>query len=446
MTVSLPEDFAPDDDDVVIGKGKKFYMHAGNQKLRTIITERMEGYSQAATKTDKSNIIRGVVDTIHSTGGRFVKIDPTDKNRWIIADEGLAREKCSALFRDNIMGSLKRTGGSSNNLRGVSVMGSSSDLINAFRATKISSSNSRNNLRMAISTGNILKQSRSGQFSAAKKASFSRLGAAGAGIGGGKNMGNATWSTARSPRVKKGASSRLQDLLANVKMQELQNRQVQAAQLGQVQPPPQQMTGVASAGDNTMDSATMLQKLQLQQKNQQLAQQIQENQMKLQQLQQHNSGSNRQNSQRAQTALQQVKELEPTPMQEDMLLQQQLQTLTAPPGQPQSATGLLGTLGQAPQQQEGVPSSLDPLPVGAIPSLEPTPIREQQQQPASVSGTADLDKMLEADIADINVINDNNNNTLQDATLGDAVDDFDPLLQMPMFELNNASDSGHFGL
>lgn len=96
---TLPVDFTPGEHDVVIGKGKKFYFHAGNQWLRTVVAGRIEQYSQAVTKADKSSIISSVVDFVR-TNGQFVKIDSS--GTWIFAEPLLCREKCSQTFRDNL--------------------------------------------------------------------------------------------------------------------------------------------------------------------------------------------------------------------------------------------------------------------------------------------------------------------------------------------------------
>lgn len=96
---TLPSNFTPGDRDVVIGKGKKFYFHPANQWLRTVVAERIESYSQAVTKADKSNIISGVVEYVREHG-RFVKI--ASSGEWIFAEPLLCREKCSQTFRDNL--------------------------------------------------------------------------------------------------------------------------------------------------------------------------------------------------------------------------------------------------------------------------------------------------------------------------------------------------------
>ena len=53
----LPQDFQPGAKSVVIGKGKKYYFHPGNQWLRQVVAEKIPIYSAAQNKADKSNII-----------------------------------------------------------------------------------------------------------------------------------------------------------------------------------------------------------------------------------------------------------------------------------------------------------------------------------------------------------------------------------------------------
>jgi hypothetical protein len=100
FTAPLADNFSPSVRDVVIGKGKKFYYHAGNQWLRDVVAVRIEEYSAAVTKAEKSAVISSVVDCICHEG-RFVKIDPKDGS-WVYAEPLLCREKCSQTFRDNL--------------------------------------------------------------------------------------------------------------------------------------------------------------------------------------------------------------------------------------------------------------------------------------------------------------------------------------------------------
>lgn len=277
----------PGDNDVVIAKGKKWYFHPGNQRLRDLVQERVDEYKAATAKADKSSIIAGVIQTITTVnGGEFVKLDPLDPagQKWIPADDLLCREKVSATFRETIKNSVKRDR-----------VSSSSDLISALRNTKISGNgSSSNNLRLAVSTGNFLKNSRSGQFSAAKKLSFNRLQNAtfGNGPGSPRQMGNAQWAPAKSGG---GAAAAGRNLLGN------KNRFQDIVGTGGV--------GMAAGSSNPlmagpMNGGMMMQHQQpepvnnnvaqqLLQKNQLLYQQIQQNQMKLQQMQ-HTGASHQQ--------------------------------------------------------------------------------------------------------------------------------------------------------
>jgi len=113
--MSLPADFkGPGNKDVVIGKGKKFYFHEGNQWLRKIVAERINEYSQAVTKADKSNLISSVVEFVR-TNGRFVKLDNT--GTWVYAEPLLSREKCSQTFRDYLAETYKSSNVAKRNKR-----------------------------------------------------------------------------------------------------------------------------------------------------------------------------------------------------------------------------------------------------------------------------------------------------------------------------------------
>lgn len=96
----LPADWSPGNQDVVVGKGKKFFHHPGNVLLRNLVASMHCEYSKATTKTGKSDIISGVIDNINEQG-HFVKRDPVT-TKWVHADDRLQREKTSQSFRDNL--------------------------------------------------------------------------------------------------------------------------------------------------------------------------------------------------------------------------------------------------------------------------------------------------------------------------------------------------------
>ncbi len=96
----LAEDFQPSIQDVVCGRGKKCYSHAGNELFKTRVEKVLDEYSRAKTKLDKSAVLNRVVADVRraSPGGGFVKQD--DSGRWYEVGDFLAREKTSQAFRD----------------------------------------------------------------------------------------------------------------------------------------------------------------------------------------------------------------------------------------------------------------------------------------------------------------------------------------------------------
>jgi hypothetical protein len=100
----LPLDFQPSDNDVILGRGRKIYAHAGNVRLRRLVSSCMREYSGTGNKFLKSYIIQQVMNRVRSsspTGGLYVKRDPED-GRWYDVGDFLAREKTSQTFRDAI--------------------------------------------------------------------------------------------------------------------------------------------------------------------------------------------------------------------------------------------------------------------------------------------------------------------------------------------------------
>lgn len=94
----LPENWTPTDRDIVVGKGKKFYLHPGNVMLRNLVASMLADYSKAHTKAGKSEIISDVVENVNKNGA-FVKRHPST-GKWVYAEDRLCREKCSQTFRD----------------------------------------------------------------------------------------------------------------------------------------------------------------------------------------------------------------------------------------------------------------------------------------------------------------------------------------------------------
>mmetsp|Transcript_1079 Transcript_1079/g.2288 ORF Transcript_1079/g.2288 Transcript_1079/m.2288 type:complete len:281 (-) Transcript_1079:100-942(-) len=103
----LPEDYEPTQYDVLCGRGKKCFVHAGNQTMRDLVQAHLPKYSVATCKMEKGHIISLVYEEICDQAGigGFIKKD--DEGRWYDVGEFLAREKVSQAFRDALQDKYK---------------------------------------------------------------------------------------------------------------------------------------------------------------------------------------------------------------------------------------------------------------------------------------------------------------------------------------------------
>jgi hypothetical protein len=100
----LPESFTPSKHDFVCGRGRKIFMHVGNQRFRQLVERRLQEYSNAANKLEKSCIICEMVLYLRTSSphGGFVKRNSKD-GRWYLLGDFLSREKTSQAFRDALV-------------------------------------------------------------------------------------------------------------------------------------------------------------------------------------------------------------------------------------------------------------------------------------------------------------------------------------------------------
>jgi hypothetical protein len=84
---------------VIIGKGRLPAQAIGNRRLRVLVQNQVEGYSNAKFKRDKTSIISNILDAVQEQcpEGAFVQFD--GRSWWEISDSK-AREKIAATFRD----------------------------------------------------------------------------------------------------------------------------------------------------------------------------------------------------------------------------------------------------------------------------------------------------------------------------------------------------------
>jgi len=97
----LPSDYNPDINDVLMGRGKKCFEHVGNERFRSLVASKLDEYSSATAKKDKTNILLSIVSQVRmrSPKGGFIKQDSTT-GLWFEVGDFLAREKVSQAFRD----------------------------------------------------------------------------------------------------------------------------------------------------------------------------------------------------------------------------------------------------------------------------------------------------------------------------------------------------------
>jgi hypothetical protein len=84
----LPTDYILDEKDVLCGRGKKCFQHGGNENFRILVQSSLRAYIAARTKTDKTSIIRQVINVVReqSPNGGFVKYDPLTGRYYEVGD------------------------------------------------------------------------------------------------------------------------------------------------------------------------------------------------------------------------------------------------------------------------------------------------------------------------------------------------------------------------
>lgn len=85
--------------DVLCGRGKTSFNHVGNRRFRHIISESIEDYNNAGSRKAKSAVVKRVHDVIRATGGRFLKMDATQR-AWVELAQQRSLEKVSHAIRD----------------------------------------------------------------------------------------------------------------------------------------------------------------------------------------------------------------------------------------------------------------------------------------------------------------------------------------------------------
>lgn len=97
----LPQSFIPGTTTVLCGRGKAYTSSPGNLRLRNIVTEHLQAYSTACTKTEKTKIVNMILAAVRAENpaeGIFVK--QIENDSWWEVEDTIAREKVGCIIRD----------------------------------------------------------------------------------------------------------------------------------------------------------------------------------------------------------------------------------------------------------------------------------------------------------------------------------------------------------
>lgn len=93
----LPNDYCPNEHDVICAKGNDARNHPGSKVLREHIQSYMDDYKVIESRIDRAFIVSAIIQQIKSTGGRFIR---RKGGGWAEIGDRNAREKIGANFRD----------------------------------------------------------------------------------------------------------------------------------------------------------------------------------------------------------------------------------------------------------------------------------------------------------------------------------------------------------
>lgn len=96
----LPKGYTPRSVDVCCGRGKKNWKHQGNSSFRKLIHSNVTSYMEAASKHDKTRLVKTIVQMVRSNGGRFLK--QSNDGYWYDIGDSQAREKVGHSLRDQV--------------------------------------------------------------------------------------------------------------------------------------------------------------------------------------------------------------------------------------------------------------------------------------------------------------------------------------------------------
>ena len=99
-TYTLPSDFRPSDNTVVIGKGRVIGRNTGNRRLRLLAAQTLTSYTETSDRRKKTEVLDQLLMTVKSLCpvGAFVR--QVGSNSWVGVSDAIAREKIGCILRD----------------------------------------------------------------------------------------------------------------------------------------------------------------------------------------------------------------------------------------------------------------------------------------------------------------------------------------------------------
>ena len=88
--------------DVLLGRSQLSARHIGNIAFRALVDSRLSLYSEATTKSAKTNVVVMVTNCIYEAGGRFIFPEDQSLDLWAEVDRRYAREKVGNAIRDGV--------------------------------------------------------------------------------------------------------------------------------------------------------------------------------------------------------------------------------------------------------------------------------------------------------------------------------------------------------
>lgn len=83
--------------DVICGRGRSAYLHAGNKRFRRVVEHHIVAYNKASSRQEKSSVVSSIIDAVQSDGD-FVRELPDGS--WERVNNRMVREKCGQGLRD----------------------------------------------------------------------------------------------------------------------------------------------------------------------------------------------------------------------------------------------------------------------------------------------------------------------------------------------------------